>query len=537
MTDTRGQETDARADVVIVGAGIAGLYQLHRLRGLGLSVTLIEAGSGVGGVWFWNRYPGARLDSESYTYGYFFSEEIFRDWRWSEEFVGQPELERYFNFVADRLDLRRDIVFNARLDAARFDEAAREWNLTLADGRRMSCRFLITALGILSAPYFPPIAGRERFRGPQHHTGLWPAEGVDLAGKRVAVIGTGSSGVQFITEVAPQVAQLLVFQRTANWCMPLNNRKISPEGAAEIHRDQRAIYDRLLAAPNGYIHGECTEAGADATEDERRRHLDRLWGMSGLRFFTVNYRDMLVSREVNASISAYLAERIRARVKDPALAEKLIPKDHGFAMKRPPLDSGYYEAYNRDNVTLIDASDERITSFDEAGIITTGSTYEVDVIVFATGFDALTGALERVDIRGPSGASLKEHWEAGARTHLGLFSHGFPNLFMVNGPQGPTGNNPRTTEFQVNFVTACLEHMQRQGLTRIEASAAAEADWTARVVKAAAGTLLDEAQNWIMGSNIPGKARTPLQFMDGLRAYRSHCTGVQERGFEGLGFG
>ena len=537
MTNTSDHADVPRFDVVVVGAGIAGLYQLHRLRGLDLSVTLIEAGSGVGGVWFWNRYPGARLDSESYTYGYFFSEEIFREWSWSEEFVLQPELERYLNFVAERLDLRRDIQLNTRLEAARFDEAAREWQLVMGDGRCMACRFLVTALGILSAPYSPPIPHRERFRGPLHHTGLWPAEGVDLDGKRVAVIGTGSSGVQFITEVASRVAELRVFQRTPNWCMPLNNRKITAERAEEIRRDHREIHARLLAAPNGYIHGECLQSGLDATEEERRRYFDRLWSMSGLRFFTVNYRDMMVSREVNASVSAYLAEKIRERVKDPELAEKLIPTDHGFAMKRPPLESGYYEAYNRDNVHLIDARDERILRFEETGIATTRRSYEVDVIVLATGFDALTGALERIDIRGTSGHTLKEHWRAGARTNVGLFSHGFPNLFMVNGPQGPTGNNPRTTEFQVHFVTACIAHMRRHHHTRVEASAEAEADWTARVVKAAEGTLLDEAQNWLLGSNVPGKARTPLQYMEGLRAYRAHCTGMMERGFEGLGFG
>jgi cation diffusion facilitator CzcD-associated flavoprotein CzcO len=536
MTNASTVPSIPHSDVVVVGAGIAGLYQLHRLRGLGLSVTLIEAGSGVGGVWFWNRYPGARLDSESYTYGYFFSEEIFRDWTWSEEFVGQPELERYLNFAADRLDLKRDIRFNTRLESARFDEAARQWRLVTGDGSRMTCTFLVTALGILSAPYFPPIADRDRFRGPQHHTGLWPPEGVELAGKRVAVIGTGSSGVQFITEVAKDVAQLHVFQRTPNWCMPLNNRPISGARAEEIRRDREAIHKRLLAAPNGYIHGECEIAGADVPEAERQRHFDRLWEMGGLRFFTANYRDMMVSREVNASISAYLAKRIRERVRDPELAKRLIPVDHGFAMKRPPLDSGYYEVYNRDNVHLIDARDERIVGFDETGIVTSRRGYEVDVIVFATGFDALTGALERVDIRGPSGRSLKDHWRDGARTQIGLFSHGFPNLIMVNGPQGPTGNNPRTTECQVDFVTECIAHARREGYTRIEATAEAEAEWTARVVKAAAGTLLDEAKNWLLGSNIPGKARTPLQFMDGLRAYRNHCADLVARRFEGLAF-
>jgi cation diffusion facilitator CzcD-associated flavoprotein CzcO len=536
MTNTGKDEIPPHFDIVVVGAGIAGLYQLHRLRELNLSVRLIEAGAGVGGVWFWNRYPGARLDSESYTYGYFFSDEIFQNWTWSEEFVGQAELERYLNFVADRLDLRRDIQFDTRLAAAQFDESSNRWTLSTADGRQMSCRFLVTALGILSAPYFPPIPGRELFRGPQHHTGLWPAEGVELTGKRVAVVGTGSSGVQFITQVASEVAQLHVFQRTPNWCMPLNNRRIDSDRAEQIRRQQKEIHQKLLAAPNGYIHGECTESGQQASDEERRRHLDRLWSMSGLRFFTANYRDMMVSREVNGAVSAYLAEKIKARLKNPDLAERLIPTDHGFAMKRPPLDSGYYEAYNRDNVNLVDARDEPIVAFDEKGIVTTRRAYEVDVIVIATGFDALTGALERVDIRSPAGHSIKEHWRDGARTHIGMFSHGFPNLFMINGPQSPTGNNPRTSEYQVNFVTDCLAFMKERGATRVEATAEAERLWTELVTRAAAGTLLDDAQSWLLGSNIPGKARAPLQYFGGLRAYRDHCSGLASRGFEGLNF-
>lgn len=537
MSKQENSKREEHFDAIIIGAGPAGLYQLHKLLKLGISVALLEAGSGVGGVWYWNRYPGARLDSESYTYGYFFSDEITNGWNWSEEFVGQPELERYYNFVVDKLDLRSHIQFNTRLDAAHFDVAAREWHLDLSGGRKMSCKFLLPALGILSAPIYPNIPGRDVYSGTMLLTALWPKEKVDLAGKRVAVVGTGASGVQLVSEIAGVVSKLYVFQRTPNWCLPLNNKPISDERSRELRANARTIYERLIAAPNGYIHAEPQMNGADLTAQERRSFYDNLWRQSGLRFFSGNFKDMITDRTVNDSVNEYLAETIRGRIKDPKLAEKLVPRDHGFGTKRPPLEKGYYEAFNQDNVVLVDMREEPIREFSKNGIVTTKEEYPCDVIVIATGFDALTGALERVDIRGVEGKNLKEHWAKGARTHISMFSKGFPNLFMVNGPQGPTGNNTRTSEYIVDFVTSCIEYMQSNGYAVAETTSEAEEHWVQKISDAAKKTLIDgEQTTWLLGTNVEGKVRAPLQFLEGLRAFRKYCSELREQNYKGITF-
>lgn len=526
-------------DAVIIGAGSAGLYQLYRLKQLGLHVALLEAGSGVGGVWHWNRYPGARLDSESYSYAYFFSEELINEWSWSEEFAGQPELERYYNHVADKFDLRRHIQFHSRVRAAQFDPEGNRWHLSTASGAAVSCRFLITALGVLSAPQFPNIPGLEDFEGETYHTGLWPADPVPLEGKRIAVIGTGSSGVQFISAVAGEAGELVVFQRTPNWCVPINNRKLSPDRVRDLKAGYRDLYERLQAAPTAYVHVPREESAFDLSDEARRAVYDELWAGSGLRFVGANFRDLLTSKAANDTTCAYVAAKIRERVKDPAVADKLVPSDHGFGTKRPPCEHQYFEAFNRPNVRLIDTSSEPIARIVPTGIETAQGVYPVDMIVLATGFDALTGALDRIDIRGEGGERLKDHWRDGVRTYLGLASHGFPNLFMINGPQSSAGNNPRTTEFQADLITRCVEHMLASGHRRVDVSRAAEDWWNGKVEQAVQGTLLEDssARFWALGNNVPGKRRAPLQFLGGIREYRAITSERWGDGFGDFQFG
>jgi cation diffusion facilitator CzcD-associated flavoprotein CzcO len=521
-------------DAVIIGAGSAGLYQLYRLKKLGLNVALIEAGSGVGGVWYWNRYPGARLDSESYTYAYFFSDELINEWSWSEEFAGQPELERYYNYVADKFDLRRHIRFDTRIKSALFYAEENRWHLTADAGPPVSCRFLITALGVLSAPQFPKIPGLDDFQGETYHTGLWPSEPVQTEGKKIAVIGTGSSGVQFISAVAEEAGELVVFQRTPNWCVPINNRKLPPDRVQELKAGHRQLYERLMAAPTAYVHVPRQESALDLSDEERAAVFDQLWAGSGLRFFGANFRDLLTTREANDATCAYVEAKIRERITDPAVADKLVPTDHGFGTKRPPCEQGYFEAFNRANVRLVDTSEEPIQRVLATGLETSESVYPVDMIVLATGFDALTGALDRIDIEGVNGEMLREHWQEGVRTYLGLASHGFPNLFMINGPQSSAGNNPRTTEFQAELITRCIAEMIASGRHRIEVDRAAEDWWGEKVEQAIKGTLLEDsnARFWALGNNVPGKRRAPLQFLAGIKEYRAI---VKERWGGGIG--
>ncbi|MET7391998.1 NAD(P)/FAD-dependent oxidoreductase [Dactylosporangium sp. NPDC005572] len=521
----------------MVGAGISGIYQLYRLREAGLSVCLCEAGSGVGGTWYWNRYPGARFDSESYSYGYFFSRELFEEWRWSEEFAAQPETERYLNHVVDRFDLRRDIHLATRITGAAYDEADAAWLVTTANGEELRARFLVSAVGLLSEPYLPAIPGLADFAGVWHHTARWPPEAVELSGRRVAVIGTGSSGVQLIPHAARVAAELVVFQRTANWCTPLNNRPLPASRHREVRRSFHDIYRACHASPGGFVHRPLPLSALEVDPGERLAHFQHLYDSPGLTMLLANFRDITTDQNANAAVTAFLRGKIRDRVTDPAVAELLIPDDHTFGMKRPPLEDGYYEVFNQDHVTLVPLAREPIQAFTRHGIATTKRTYPVDVAVFATGFDAVTGAITRIDIRGRGGARLAHHWAAGPRTHLGLQSAGFPNLFFVGGPQSTTGNIPRATEIQVDWVTACLRHMAEHGRRWVEPTAAAEAAWLSHVSSTVRGTALENATSWAFGSNIPGKARAYQLYAGGIPAYRAHCEAAVERGYEGFTFG
>lgn len=421
-------------DAIIIGAGISGMYQLHRLRGLGISVRVFEAGTGVGGTWYWHRYPGARFDSESYSYGYSFSEELLEEWNWSEHFAPQPETLRYLNYVADKFDLRRDIEFHARVVSAAWDEATRLWQVTLESGWVHSSRFLIAAIGPLSAPTLPNIAGIESFRGQPCHTARWPHEAVSFEGKRVAVIGTGATGVQTIQEVAKTAAHLTVFQRTPNWCAPLHNRKISPEEMQQIKGRYPEIFKRCAETFGCFLHTPDPRKTFEVSADEREAMFEKLYAEPGFGIWVGNFADILTDRKANAAITDFVARKIRQRVRNPKLAEKLIPKNHGFGTRRVPLETHYYEVYNQKNVELVDLADTPIERITERGIKTIDRERDFDMIIYATGFDALTGAFDRIELRGVGGATLKDVWAGGAETFIGMQSAGFPNLLMLLGP-------------------------------------------------------------------------------------------------------
>ncbi len=417
-------------DVLIVGAGITGIYQLYRAREAGFSVKLLEAGDGVGGTWYWNRYPGTRFDSESYTYGYLFSKDLFDEWEWQEHFAQQPETERYINHVVDRFDLRRDIRFGATVTSAVYDEASGTWTVVLAGGAELRTRFLVAATGVLSVPYFPDVPGRGDFRGESFHTGLWPATPVDFAGKRVAVIGTGSSGVQVIPSIAGAVASLTVYQRTANWCTPLNNAPITPEEQAQLRADFEAIRETLNTSPSGFLHPVHDRATFDDSRNERRAFYEKMWNSPGFSKLTSHYTDLLFDEAANAEWCEFIAEKIRSIVEDPETARKLIPDDHRFAEKRPPFVTGYYEVYNNPNVSLVDLKVTPIVRMTASGIETAEGEREFDIVVWATGFDFGTGALMRMGIRGRDGLALEDYWADGPKTFLGVQTHGLSELFL-----------------------------------------------------------------------------------------------------------
>ncbi|MBO0738043.1 MAG: NAD(P)/FAD-dependent oxidoreductase [Alphaproteobacteria bacterium] len=524
-------------DAVVIGAGVSGLYQLYRLRELGLRVRVFETGSGVGGTWYWNRYPGARFDSESWTYGYSFSPELLEQWDWEEHFAGQPETERYLNYVADKFELRRDIQFKSRVTSAHYREATRSWDVTLEDGRRYSTRFLITAIGVLSAPTMPRIAGVDTFRGLSCHTHHWPKEPVSFGGKRVAVIGTGASGVQTITEVARTVGHLSVFQRTPQWCAPLHNARISKEEMRQIRANYREIFARCQQTYGCFIHASDPRATHEVTPEQREAFWEKLYEEPGFGIWMGNFRDILVDREANALISDFLARKIRQRVKDPAVAEKLIPRNHGFGTRRVPLESGYYEVYNQPNVQLVDVKQTPIERITPSGIKTSDAEYEFDIIIYATGFDAITGSFDRIDIRGVDMALLKEKWKDGPQTFLGILVDGFPNMLMVMGPHAGLGNFPRAAEYSADWVTGLIHFARERGLTRIEATAAGAADWTDHVIASSQGLLFTEVDSWMTGinRNVEGKqTRRIMRYSGGHPAFRERCDAVAAGGYREL---
>jgi cation diffusion facilitator CzcD-associated flavoprotein CzcO len=524
-------------DALIVGAGFAGLYQLLCLRNrLGLSVKVLEAGAGVGGTWYWNRYPGARCDSESHVYWYTFSDELMREWEWSERYPGQSEILRYLNFVANRFDLKRDIQFNSRVISAQYDEAANRWRVRTEQGETFVAKFLVTAVGCLSTANVPKIPGLQDFKGDWHHTGHWPHEGVDFTGKRVGMIGTGSTGIQAAPVIAAQARHLTVFQRTANYSVPARNVLLTQEFKQYVKQNAREIRDTTHQTYNGMGFRVEDRKAVDTSPDEREKIYESAWQRGGLQF-RATFEDMLVSKEANDTAADFIKRKIRSIVEDPGTAAILSDIDHPYAAKRPPIDTDYFETFNRPNVSLVDVKATPIRRISEAGICTAEAEYPVDIIVFATGFDAMTGPLLRMDIHGRDGLALKDVWEAGPRNYLGLQVAGFPNLFTITGPGSPSVlcNMPVAIEQHADWIADCIEHMRSSGLERIEARPEAVEKWVGEVNEVANRTLLPMAKHsWYLGANIPGKPRVFMPYAGGMIRYREICQTVAARDYEGF---
>ena len=532
-------QAERELDAIIIGAGVCGIYTLYRLLKLGMNVIVLEAGDGPGGTWYWNRYPGARFDSESYSYGYSFSKEILDEWDWSEHFAAQPETLRYLNFVVDKLELRGHMQFGCKVEAASFDDGANVWTVQLEDGRQLSARFLLTAIGMLSAATMPRIDGVDDFEGEAYHTYYWPGEDVSLEGKRVAVIGTGATGVQVIAEIADKVADLTVFQRRPNWCAPLHNAPISAEEQAKIHASYDEIFARCFETPGGFLHGPDPRSFHEVSKEERLELWERLYNSPGFGVWLANFREVLMDETVNAEYTAFIADKIRQRVKDPEVAEKLIPKDHGFGTRRVPMETHYYEAFNRDNVHLVDLNEEPIERITATGLRTAARDYEFDVIVYATGFDAITGAFDRIGFTGVGGQQLYDKWIDGPITYLGLQTAGFPNLFTLAGPQGGsvTTNFPRGIEEAVDWTTDLIAYLREHGHTRIETTPEAEEEWGAHVRDMYGMTLISTAKSWFTGYNSNVDGHDKLRYMiynGGAPRYRERLKAVAETDYAGF---
>jgi cyclohexanone monooxygenase len=526
-----------RVDAVVVGAGFSGLYALHRLRALGLTVQVFEAASDVGGTWWWNRYPGARCDIESMDYSYSFDPELEQEWTWSERYATQPEILAYVNHVADRFDLRRHIRFETRVTRAEWLEGDRRWLVTTDHGDRLSTRFCVMAVGCLSAAKLPEIDGIDDFAGPTYHTGHWPHDGVDFTGLRVGVIGTGSSGIQSIPLIAEQASELVVFQRTPNYAVPARNAPLDPAFVAERkagYRHHREVLKR--ETHGGVVVPPPTGSVLEAEPDEVEERLRERWESGTLFGLLSAYNDIMVVPDANARAAEFVHDRIREIVDDPAVAERLIPRTYPFGAKRVCLDTGYYATFNRDDVELVDLRETPITRIERGGVRTTEGLHELDALVFATGFDAMTGALLRPDLVGEHGVLLRDKWAAGPRTYLGLATAGFPNLFMITGPGSPSvmTNMLVSIEQHVDWVTDCIAHLEQHGLASIEADVDAEDAWVDHVNQVAAFTLYPQADSWYMGANVPGKPRVFMPYLGGVGPYRKVCEDVAADGYRGF---
>jgi cyclohexanone monooxygenase len=525
-------------DAVIVGAGFGGMYMLHRLRGLGFSACVVEAGTSVGGTWYWNRYPGLRCDVESLDYQYSFSDELQRGWDWTERYATQPEIERYANYVADKLDLRPDIQFETRVTSAEYDEQNNRWTVSTDRGDQFVAKFLIAATGCLSASNVPNFEGLDTFEGDWYHTGRWPKEGVDFSGKRVAVIGTGSSGIQSIPIIAKSAASVTVFQRTPNYSIPAENKPLTQEQI----RDYRANFAEIKRKARESAAGLVIQAGErsvfEVPVEEREREFEVRWGQGGFGF-TRAYNDLMIKTDANETIADFVRGKIRQTVQDPAVAELLAPKDHPLGTKRLCVDTDYYATYNRDNVQLVDVKEAPIEEITPGGVKTSKGEYEADIIVFATGFDAMTGALLAMGIRGKGGQTLNEKWIAGPRSYLGLSVSGFPNLFMITGPGSPSvfSNVIISIEQHVEWVGDCMAYMRERGISTIEASLDAENRWVEHVNELSTHTLYPLANSWYLGANIPGKPRVFMPYAGGVGNYRVKCQEIADKGYEGFALG
>ena len=527
-------------DAVVIGAGFAGLYMLRKLRDeMGMTTRVFERGDNVGGTWYWNRYPGARCDSESYIYCFSFDRELLQEWEWSGKYPEQPEILRYLNHVADRFDLRKSISFDTSVTAAHYDEENHCWEVSTDKGEKVTARFLITGIGCLSAGQVPNIKGRETFAGQSYHTGAWPHEGVDLAGKRVGVIGTGSSGVQSIPVIAKQAEHLFVFQRTPQFTIPARHGTVDKEFLDNVKANYDDIWSRAKTSTGGMPYTPIDRSALSVSDEERRAVYEDGWQQGGFRFVQASFNDVALDLRANDTASEFIRSKIREIVKDPETAEKLVPTDHPFTSKRALIDTDYFDTYNRDNVTLVDIRHSPIQEITTKGIRTEDAEYELDIIVFATGFDAMTGAYFKMDIRGKGGEALKEKWAAGPLTYLGVATAGFPNMFMITGPGSPSvlSNMPVSIEQHVEWIAEVIGTMRDQGAETIEAEAQAEADWVKHVNTIADQTLFMLADSWYLGANIPGKPRVFMPYVGGVGAYRIKCDEVAAKGYEGFVLG
>jgi len=525
-------------DAVVIGAGFAGLGMLRKLREEhGMSVQAYETGDGVGGTWYWNRYPGARCDSESYMYCFSFSKEMLQDWNWSGKYPEQPEILSYLNHVADRFDLRRNIQFNTRVTSARFLEDANLWEVETDQGDRVTSQFLITGIGCISSGNVPDIKGLDSFQGEQYHTGSWPHEEVDFAGKRVAVIGTGSSGIQSIPVIARQAEHLTVFQRTPQYTIPARHGTIDRKF---LEKTVKPNYDDLMErarwSTGGFPMDRDERSALEISAAERLEIYEASWAEGGIRFLSTSFKDVSTDRRANDTMAEFIRKKIREMVQDPETAEKLMPTDHPFGSKRPLIDTDYFETYNRENVELVDIRHSPIQEITPRGIRTDDQEFEFDTIVFATGFDAMTGTFFKMDIRGRDGLPLKEKWSEGPKTYLGLQTAGFPNMFMITGPGSPSvlSNMPVSIEQHIDWIADLLQHMSEHDIKSVEAEADAENAWVVHVNEVAEPTMFMQANSWYLGANIPGKPRVFMPYAGGVGTYRKKCNEVADNGYEGF---
>jgi len=524
-------------DVVVVGAGFAGMYMLHRLRGMGLSVCVFEAGSGVGGTWYWNRYPGARCDVESVQYSYQFSDALQQEWDWSERYATQPEILRYANHVADRFDLRRDIRFDTRVLAAAFDEAAGRWNIDTSDGDRVAATFCVMATGCLSSTNTPSFKGLDAFAGERYHTGRWPHAEVDFSGKRVGVIGTGSTGIQAIPMIAQQAAHLFVFQRTPHYTVPARNAPLSEDALKAIKADYPAMRNRAWRMHNGLDFHLNAASAVAASSADRQREYEARWAQGGVTFMGA-FSDLLFDSAANDTAAEFVRSKIRETVRDAKLAQLLSPRSI-IGCRRLCVDTGYWETFNRPNVSLVDLSNAPIEQITRDGLSAAGKHYTLDAIVFATGFDAMTGALLNIDLRGRGGRTLQEKWRDGPRTYLGLSMAGFPNLFTITGPGSPSvlTNMLPSIEQHVNWIADCVRYMREHRLREAEPRQEAEDTWVEHAAAVAGGSLRSACSSWYIGANVPGKARVFMPYIGGVPAYMQKCDEVAANGYQGFALG
>lgn len=526
-------------DAVVVGAGFAGLYMLYRLRELGMSTLVYDDGDDVGGTWFWNRYPGARCDTESHYYCYSFSKDLLQDWNWPERYSAQPDIHRYFQHLADRFDLRRHIQFNTRVESAVFDDVTNCWWITTGEGERVCAKYFITGTGLMSATYTPNFKGIRSFGGLAYHTARWPHEPVDFSGKRVAVIGTGSTGVSVIPSIAKQAKQLTVFQRTPNFVTPARNRANQPEHLQQIKENYDEIWRKTQTNFFGLAYAPTQKKALDVSPEERRQRYEAAWAEGGFGFMFNAFDDLMTDEGANETAAEFIRAKIRETVKDQNVAERLTPRGYPFGGKRPPIGIDYYETFNRDNVKLIDVRATPIEEITPQGIRTSADEYAFDAIVFATGFDAMTGSLMRIDIRGKNGVELKQQWNEGPRSYLGMVTHNFPNMFMINGPGSAYVNGPVVIETCVNWISGCLSYMQKNNYSRAESRAVADGDWADQAFKAAYETVMplgEKANSWFTGANIPGKPLVVNVYLGGNPRYREHCLNSTARNYADLEF-